>query len=62
MNNTEEEFVVDEQVFKDIIKWFKDENDKSIFEIHYIKSDKHKYDFYIAKKSIAYISVFDRIN
>ncbi|EPY2286626.1 hypothetical protein ACXAT6_003905 [Clostridium sporogenes] len=62
MNNIEREFVVDdEQIFKDIIKWFKDENDTSIFEIHQIKSNNQKYDFYISKKSIAYIADLQRI-
>lgn len=61
INNSEKEFIVDdERIFKDIIKWFKDENDTSIFEIHQTKLNKN-YDFYISKQSIAYIANFERI-
>ena len=63
MNGIEKEFVVDdEQIFKDIVQWFKDDSDTSVFEIHQTKLNTNKYDYYISKKSIAYIADLRRID
>jgi hypothetical protein len=59
VNGIDKEFVVDdEQIFTDIIRWFKDDSDTSVFEIHQIKFNNQRYDYYLSKKSIVYIADF----